>query len=115
MAIHDGYRARLQAEQARLEQELATLASTAGGREHGSYATHSADDATETFDQEQSLALARHLEGALDQVERALQKLAAGSYGRCDRCGVAIDDSRLAALPYALLCLSCQTKLERQR
>lgn len=115
MAIADGHRARLEAERARLEQELAALRDAEGGRERGSYPTHSADDATETFDQEQSLALARHFQGALDQVERALQKLAAGSYGRCDRCGALIDDSRLAALPHADLCLACQTKREMQR
>jgi len=114
MAIHE-QKARLEAERERLERELAALDSAEGAGERGSYATHVADDATETFDQEQTLALARHVRGVLSQVERALQKLATGSYGRCDRCGEPIDDARLAALPQATLCLTCQAKLESQR
>ena len=40
-------------------------------------------------------------------VRRAQDKLADGTYGRCDRCGEPIPADRLQALPWAVLCLSC--------
>ncbi len=111
-------RARLERERARLEEELAALAvqeRSAEGLEGGGYGTHLADDATETFDHEQAVALARHMRGMLEQVERALHKLDDGSYGRCDGCGGPIDPERLEALPHATLCLACQSRREARR
>jgi RNA polymerase-binding transcription factor DksA len=49
-----------------------------------------------------TLALAR-----LAEVEQASARLAAGTYGRCYRCGGLIADERLAAIPTATTCLRC--------
>jgi len=43
-------------------------------------------------------------EGTLDEVDAALRRLSDGTYGLCDRCGVAIDDTRLASDPVARDC-----------
>lgn len=43
----------------------------------------------------------------LDQVRHALERLQAGHYGLCERCGAAIGEARLLALPEATRCLSC--------
>lgn len=40
-------------------------------------------------------------------VDRALATLDAGHYGICERCGGAIADGRLAALPTATRCVAC--------
>jgi DnaK suppressor protein len=40
-------------------------------------------------------------------VKRALDRLAAGSYGLCVRCGEEIAPTRLAARPEASLCIRC--------
>lgn len=40
-------------------------------------------------------------------IRAALQRLDAGTYGRCARCGRAIGDARLTALPYATTCVAC--------
>ena len=45
------------------------------------------------------------IEGA---VERALEKLAAGTYGTCERCGRPSAPERLDALPWATLCIDCK-------
>lgn len=45
--------------------------------------------------------------GALRQVEAALERLAAGQYGICTRCGEAIAPARLEALPETPLCAPC--------
>jgi DnaK suppressor protein len=46
-----------------------------------------------------------HLSGEID---RALAKLAEGTYGRCDACGGPIASERLEALPWATRCIACK-------
>ena len=41
----------------------------------------------------------------LDDVDAALARLEAGTYGTCERCGNAISDARLEALPAARFCI----------
>ena len=48
-------------------------------------------------------------------IETALQRIAAGSYGICIRCDNAIDRDRLDAYPTAKRCLPCQQYHERNR
>lgn len=43
----------------------------------------------------------------VDEVEAALRRLARGSYGRCELCGVRIDEVRLVALPITAFCRGC--------
>ncbi len=40
-------------------------------------------------------------------IRAALQRLDAGTYGRCTRCGQAIAPARLSARPEAATCMSC--------
>lgn len=49
----------------------------------------------------------------LNQVKRAQEKLDEGSYGVCDRCGQDIGESRLAAIPEAVLCVACQARQDK--
>ena len=103
-------RMRLEAERERLLTELSET--DFGERENLGYGNHMADDATEAFEQAKDLALRQNLERHLDQVEDALQRFKAGTYGLCEQCGEDIDPARLKALPYATLCLSCQQRRE---
>ncbi len=51
-----------------------------------------------------------------DRVSRltaALERLAAGAYGRCVMCGNEIERERLTAMPEAETCLTCQEDRER--
>jgi RNA polymerase-binding transcription factor DksA len=61
-------------------------------------------------------AILSRLEGRqkheLDEIEDALARLAGGTYGRCQGCGVAISPARLWAVLTARHCLECQRKLE---
>lgn len=43
----------------------------------------------------------------LAQVERALQRIEAGTYGRCETCGEDIAPGRLEALPETATCVDC--------
>ncbi len=50
---------------------------------------------------------ARTLYETVKEIEQALERLAAGSYGRCQLCGQPIPVGRLSALPWAALCVPC--------
>jgi phage/conjugal plasmid C-4 type zinc finger TraR family protein len=47
-------------------------------------------------------------------IERALTKMATGSFGMCEECGEEIPSKRLVVLPEARLCAHCQAYEERQ-
>jgi len=97
----------------RLEQITEELRSDRGGGD-GGVSNHLAEGASSTFDQERNLALLGNLHRTLEQVDAALKRLEAGTYGRCEVCGELIDRARLDALPYAAQCLNCQRRIERE-
>lgn len=49
----------------------------------------------------------------MDQIVAAMERLDAGTYGRCVRCGEAIPVARLDVLPYAENCIDCQRGVDR--
>jgi RNA polymerase-binding protein DksA len=51
----------------------------------------------------------------LRQIEAALARIAAGTYGTCDECGRAIPIARLDAVPWALLCVEDQEISDKKR
>jgi len=53
----------------------------------------------------QSLELEAQAE--IRQIDRALQRLENGEYEQCSRCGDAIGEARLKAIPYAQTCIVC--------
>jgi len=48
-------------------------------------------------------------------IQEALKALDRGQYGDCVRCGEDIDEKRLAAVPWAVLCIKCQEEAENER
>jgi DnaK suppressor protein len=54
------------------------------------------------------IATTRALRATLRDVERARTKVEDGTYGTCERCGNAVGDERLDAMPWALLCIDCK-------
>ena len=50
----------------------------------------------------------------LCQVAEALERIAGGKYGVCLACQGAISPKRLAALPWAALCIECQQATENR-
>ena len=110
-------RERILEEKARLEYDRDQLRGSDGiTRDVGDSAdldiNHPADSGTETFEKTKDLALRANVGGMLAQIDEALAKIEAGTYGTCDRCGQAIAPARLEALPYATLCVSCQDRVE---
>lgn len=62
---------------------------------------------------ERVAALQHQLSMALVQTRKALTKIKIGKYGICENCGKMIDTDRLAAMPTATLCVSCERKREK--
>lgn len=53
-------------------------------------------------------SMANNVRDILDQCEKALARVEAGTYGDCESCGGPVGKARLEALPRATSCLSCQ-------
>jgi DnaK suppressor protein len=49
----------------------------------------------------------------LSDIDAALSRLGAGSYGACVSCGASISPERLTAQPTAIRCLACQEESEK--
>ncbi len=64
---------------------------------------------TLNVERERDLALSAQARAAVEEVDRALARIDAGTYGVCERCGQAIPKARLKALPYATLCVACKS------
>jgi DnaK suppressor protein len=73
-----------------------------------------ADVGSTTFERDHEMSLANNARDMLTQTEHALERIADGSYGRCESCGQAIGKNRLMAFPRATLCLPCKQKEERR-
>ena len=112
------YRERLEAERARLlddrhrqDVEVAESADELDPN-RGGVSNHLADDASTMFEEEKFLSLRFNTEQMLQQVDHALERVAAGTYGTCENCGKPIPPERLDARPYATLCVNCQQQRE---
>ncbi len=51
----------------------------------------------------------------LEQIDEALEKIVAGTYGICEDSGRPIGMDRLRALPFASLCIESQREREREQ
>jgi DnaK suppressor protein len=68
---------------------------------------HDPEGATIAFERQQVVALLEQARRRLADVEAALERRAAGSYGICETCGRPIAPERLAARPAARTCITC--------
>jgi len=69
-----------------------------------------ADRGHSSEERSQVITVVRALRSNLGDVERALPKMDAGTYGACERCGGPISAERLEALPWAVLCIDCKQR-----
>jgi RNA polymerase-binding transcription factor DksA len=68
-----------------------------------------------TYHQEEvGLLLGENQEWLLAECEAALNRIDAGTYGLCERCGRQIPPGRLEAFPSARYCVACAEKMEEE-
>ncbi|MDQ3875528.1 MAG: conjugal transfer protein TraR [Actinomycetota bacterium] len=111
----DEARARelLSAERARIERELAELepAGDDGEIAHGDQ--HLADEAWDLYEDERRAGRLEELQDELQAVERAEERLEAGTYGISVESGLPIPDDRLEAFPTAERTVEEERRRER--
>ena len=95
--------------------EIADKALQSDSGELSKVPLHLADAGTDNFDQEFSLLLAETGSQSLPLIEAAIARIAEGTYGICEECGINIPRTRLNAVPFAHLCVKCASELEQNR
>jgi DnaK suppressor protein len=119
-ASRDALRAQLESERDRLQAIVAemerimreTLSEASG---ENNYRDHMADQGSATFERELDMTLEENARENLLEVQQALERVDAGSYGTCARCGKDIPVERLEAYPTASLCIVCKEAEESPR
>ncbi|MGY5072601.1 TraR/DksA family transcriptional regulator [Streptomyces griseus] len=110
-------RTLLTSEILRLRSELEASGAALAGlmRDSGDGAgDDEADTGTKNITREHELSLAANAQEMLEQTERALARLEAGTYGLCEICGQPIGKARMQAFPRATLCVEDKQKQERR-
>jgi DnaK suppressor protein len=69
--------------------------------------------ATEVSESQRGQQMRDREEQHLIQIEAALKRIDAGTFGTCQTCGKPIAPERLEALPWALDCIDCHAKKRR--
>lgn len=116
-----GQRALLEAalvqRQHQLDRQLAEQQNGLSRAEHAAEVLQQDGDDAPQRDGERALDMAlsdREL-AELGEVSRALQRLHGSDYGLCGDCGAEIAFDRLKVEPWALRCVACESRHERQR
>lgn len=107
-ALRDAERQRLReqllADRTRIEEQLEALGV---GSAISSYDDGFADSGQVTAERGEVEALAGTLLETRTEIDDALVRLEAGTYGICEKCGEPIAPARLEAMPTARLCMTC--------
>ena len=103
---------RLERDRAELTTRVRTLQHSfdemvAASRDSNADDEHDPEGATIAFERSQVATLVREGEQHLVDIDDALARLDAGSYGTCERCGSPIPEGRLEARPTTRHCVGC--------
>jgi len=114
----DKYRVILVKKRAELAGDVESMESealnqTSGGLSHTPQ--HVAEQGSDTFDQDNSLRLAQKERELIKEIDDAIKRVDAGSYGVCELMRKPITLERLAELPWTRYCIEGARFLERQR
>ena len=75
---------------------------------------HDPEGSTLTSDWSTLYGLSATVAARAGEIQRAIERLDAGLYGRCTACGSPIAPARLAALPAAQHCIDCAQRLDQR-
>ena len=106
----DTARKRLDEMLADLDRSIAVLR-----QEHPEAEHHTADAGASLSDADRVDAALEAMRRQRAEVVAALDRVRAGTYGKCVDCGLPVPDGRLEARPEAARCVGCQAKRDRRR
>lgn len=72
---------------------------------------HDIDGSSVGYERARVLALLAAAERQIEELDAVADRIAEGSYGRCEQCRRPIPEDRLTALPTARCCFSCAAAL----
>ena len=106
----DDARTRLEAEKEAVDKQLLDHGVELEGDESINIEDHEgfADSAQVTAERSQQITLVEQLRVRRSDILDALEKIEAGTYGKCENCGQDIPAERLEAVPAATLCVTCK-------
>ena len=116
-------REKLEQDRARLLKELETMGHKDNKAKDGSqdfsssYVTFDEDpedNASEIAQYSDNISIEGDLEKSLRDVEKAIARIDAGTYGTCSYCKVAIETARLEARPEASSCIKCKKTFTKE-
>src|SRR5262249_39998695 len=108
-----GMMSRLQRRLTHLRDEAAQVACGEAPDEIAAPPLDFADQGSHEFEVAVTLGLADNEQHLLEEIDAALERIEAGTFGRCERCGQPISKERLRALPYSCHCVHCMEKTRR--
>ena len=115
MSTPDEIRSLLQARRAEIDAELSTLSLPPEADRLGELGGLLTNALESDAEREARLGTVELLVTVRAEVDAAIAKLDAGTYGTCDDCGNAISPNRLEVLPYAVQCVECAGRRQPAR
>jgi DnaK suppressor protein len=91
-----------------------TLRARAEGSEASAFGMHQADAGSDSYDRDFALSLLSQEQDALYEIEEALKRVEAGTYGVCEMSGKSIPHARLEAIPFARFTVECKTQIDKK-
>ncbi|MFZ2032742.1 MAG: TraR/DksA family transcriptional regulator [Candidatus Dormiibacterota bacterium] len=85
------------------EHDPAEVANLGFGKRIGDATAYAVERLTDAYQ-------ARTIYATVADIDEALDRIEAGTYGRCISCGDPIPGERLEAVPWAALCVPCSAK-----
>lgn len=105
------FKVRLQQERDKIVNQLKAIR---GEALHRADEENVEEDGTNSFTRTADLHLANELQVRLRAVEDALRAVEKKTYGICQMCGCLIPRDRMRAFPFAIRCVSCKAKYEKE-
>ena len=105
------FKVRLQGERDKIVNQLKSIR---GEALHRADEENVEEDGTNSFTRTADLHLANELQVRLRAVEDALRAIEKKTYGICQMCGCLIPRDRMRAFPFAIRCVSCKAKYEKE-
>ena len=115
----DEFRKRLEDQRARLthavdfleKENPGSMSDELGELAEGGTDNHLGDTASVMYDRELDEGLEEGAQQTLSEIDAALKRIDDGTYGICEVCGKPIGAERLAAIPWARLCIDDQRRV----
>jgi len=99
-----------------MESKLSELLTLSGGREELEIQQMAdpIDQVRSSTDRDMAVETLNHQARLIQDIRAALDRIEDGSYGMCERCEEPIPPKRLDALPWARMCVHCQSAVEAE-